>query len=274
MKLKTLHKALTQVGKAPAAKVCRLIGRDGLLIAIAYQGDGQWLACVTPDYEGENFDLLLHSRTLKDYARLETRDVAIAATDNSLTITCDRSRYEFKAQLETLTEGWPDIIHAHEITVKIYQNTTCISAYTPLYLYQDKKTTTKVLDMAIAITGNYYTDLAAAREAGLDFGPSAKNPAKAEVIAKIEAHNAAEAAPPVNPYADLYQQFAAKQAAPKKAKKSGGKLDKLRTAIADGITDMDQLVAITGMKPQGVKAWTGVIQNQGIENWQQSRKAS
>lgn len=125
--------------------------------------------------------------------------------------------------------------------------------------------------MLIEIANSYYVDLKAAQDAGIPLGNgSAKNPTKAELYAAIEAHNAAQVAPeptpePANEFAALYQEFAAPKA-PKV-----GKLDRLRVAISDGITDVDILANITGMKPQGVKAWMGVINGQGLDNW---RKAS
>jgi hypothetical protein len=130
--------------------------------------------------------------------------------------------------------------------------------------------------MIVAITNSYYTDLKAAQDAGIALGNgSAKNPSKADLYAAIKAHNAQQVPEPTpepaNEFAALYQEFQAAKA-PKPAKVS--KLDKLQRAIADGITDLDTLATITGMKPQGVKAWMGVIQNRGLDNWRASAKGA
>jgi hypothetical protein len=66
---------------------------------------------------------------------------------------------------------------------------------------------------------------------------------------------------------------AVEDAQPKpKKEKAPSKLDLLAQAIADGVEDIDQLAAISGMKPQGVKGWVGVIRNRGVENWKQACK--
>jgi hypothetical protein len=75
-----------------------------------------------------------------------------------------------------------------------------------------------------------------------------------------------------NPYADLLSQWKAKKSEPAKKSKNGGpsKLDLLVQAMEDGVTDVEELAARSGMKPGGVKGWVGVIKNQGIDNWRKS----
>lgn len=150
----------------------------------------------------------------------------------------------------------------------------------------------------INVTGNYFTDLQAAIEAGIIVKKGAKNPPKAEVYAAIEAHNQqfqtvevetvtpevqAIAAIDDEPSCEELLALDAEEDArlatqPKKSRKQKSqqpsKLDLLVQAMQDGVTDIDHLAQISGMKPQGVKGWVGVIRNKGLDNWKQSCRKS
>jgi hypothetical protein len=143
----------------------------------------------------------------------------------------------------------------------------------------------------IKITGNYYTDLEAAIAAGI-IVKNGKNPSKVEVYTAIENYNGAiavdaptlaEPQPTAEPTSEELLALdaaedarkAVEQAAkPKRQKKVKGpsKLELLVQAMESGIADIDTLAQISGMKPQGVKGWVGVIRNQGIDNWKQSNR--
>lgn len=118
----------------------------------------------------------------------------------------------------------------------------------------------------ITVTNNYFQDLNAAIASGVIVKKGAKNPTKAELYGAIEAHNATFVKP--DAYGDLLSQWKAKKSAGKVKKAS--KLDVLVAAMREGVTDVDVLAQRTGMKPGGVKAWMGVIENQGVENWKKS----
>jgi hypothetical protein len=135
-------------------------------------------------------------------------------------------------------------------------------------VYDDIIETTKQQPepIMITVTNNYFQDLSSAIEAGIITKKGAKNPTKADLYSAIEAHNATFTKTDV--YGDLLNQWKAKKSAAKVKKAS--KLDVLVAAIREGVTDVDVLVDRTGMKPGGVKAWMGVIKNQGVENWKKS----
>jgi hypothetical protein len=208
----------------------------------------------------------------------------------------------------------------------------------------------------ISVTGNYFTDLQAAIEAGIIVKKGAKNPPKAEVYAAIEAYNqqvqvveVEETAKSEYDWVEVdrfdkpegvwrcdavpgFEQWMANAmkaykhpkiegeihagyvvyelqrvsssnevvkddeptceellaldaeedaqlaAQPKKSRKQKSqqpsKLDLLVQAMQDGVTDIDQLAQASGMKPQGVKGWVGVIRNKGLDNWKQSCRKS
>lgn len=134
----------------------------------------------------------------------------------------------------------------------------------------------------ITVTGNYYTDLEAAINAGIIVKKGGKMPSKASVYAAIEEFNrqvptevitdepTAEELLALDAAEDAA--LAAQPQARKRQKQVKGpsKLDLLRQAMAEGIEDVEELAQRSGMKPQGVKGWVGVIRSQGIDNWRQS----
>ncbi|PZV19194.1 MAG: hypothetical protein DCF22_00570 [Leptolyngbya sp.] len=140
----------------------------------------------------------------------------------------------------------------------------------------------------ITITNNYFQDLEAAITAGA-IVKNGKNPKKADLYAAIAAYKSAVTPEPVEVNVAtleatgdeaalqdaLLAMDAIEDAQPKPQKiKAPSKLDRLAQAIADGIEDIDQLAAVSGMKPQGVKGWVGVIRNRGVDNWKQACKKS
>lgn len=103
--------------------------------------------------------------------------------------------------------------------------------------------------------------------------PSAIVAARAELKGLLQAE--IKSAVPVAQYDALLGDWKAKRA--QKATPKVSKLDLLTQAMQDGITDIDTLAEISGMKPGGVKAWIGVIRSKGLANWRKrtaARKAA
>jgi len=229
---------------------------DQSLTVAAFRQPGAEVTAVRIPFEGDSVACGAFPASFKDLLiRLQDmpHDWALGQTDECDYLSIQGASFQYRFHLQTLI---PNITKIFDLSLD-----TCI-------VNDDiMSTTTKQSEpVMITVTNNYFQDLNAAIEAGVIVKKGAKNPTKADLYSAIAAHNATFTQ--ADAYGDLLNQWKAKKSAGKAKKVS--KLDVLVAAMREGVTDVDVLADRTGMKPGGVKAWMGVIQNQGVENWKKS----
>lgn len=221
-----------------------------------------------------NLELL--KRLTRVMARTGVTAIDLEATADGLALTPARSHYcpaHFRYELRAVASS-----EIFPIFQKIPENPLALLGIPSKMVISNNHGLPAMTP--ITITNRYYADLDAAVAAGA-IAVKGKNPSKADLYAAIEAHNAS-LTPAIadEPTADELlaldaAEDALKAAQPKTRKRKSSvpsKLDLLVQAMEQGITDIDALALASGMKPQGVKGWVGVIRNQGIDNWKQSNR--